>query len=628
MPALFVFLLKVNIALLLFCAGYYLVLRHLTFYTLNRIYLVGSIIFATVYPKINLSGFLERHREIAKPVEVVAFNWQAPAKAFVKPFEKPDYWMWAEIVLWTGVVLLALRLLGQLYSLYKLYRSSTAAQIHEHEVRVINSDSGPFSFWNSIFINPARHEPADLRSILSHEQVHVSEWHTLDILLAELSTIFYWFNPGVWLMKKAVRENIEFITDRKILKNGTDSKQYQYSLVNVSFSAAPQGIVNHFNISTIKKRIIMMNAKRSSKFTLTRYAFLVPAVILMLLVFSISKAALVKNNITGKAFANTANRSAEKRRAVVVVSVAASNSPAMKAKAVPQKITAVIDTIKKGKFFLSTSDNSDSLNYVINGVKAKKADLLKLDESRINNVNFMTPEAAAKIMDHLDSKHGTLFITTDDSEAGKKFKEKLDKETNRFYVARGGDVSSSANGPTKLVVVSGIANGSAISYTDDDAGSTGKGRITKVESFNLVTKTGSVPATLTLHSSRGNGKTTTGTASYSYSTNDSLYKSANGAVVYRITADSNAKRNSGSGPYTILNKNFQPLTFASNSRFSLDHISNKLIIINGKIASVEDLKKISAFDIDRMVLKTDEETKELYGDKAKNGIVFIVTKKK
>jgi bla regulator protein BlaR1 len=69
-----------------------------------------------------------------------------------------------------------------------------------------------------------------------HEQVHVNQWHTIDILLAELSSIFYWFNPGIWLMKKAVRENIEFITDRKILNKGIDSKTYQYSLVSVSFN--------------------------------------------------------------------------------------------------------------------------------------------------------------------------------------------------------------------------------------------------------------------------------------------------------------------------------------------------------------------------------------------------------
>ncbi len=233
MPALFVFLLKVNVALLLFCAGYYLVLRHLTFYTLNRIYLVAAILFATVYPKINLSDFWQRHQQIAKPVQVVIFSWQAPAKALASPLASPDYWLWAEVVLWAGVVFLAIRLLVQLYSLYRLYRSSTAAKIYNHDVRIIKGNSGPFSFWKSIFINPTNHEPADLHSILLHEQVHVSELHTLDVLLAELSTVFYWFNPGVWLMKKAVRENIEFITDRKILNNGADTKQYQYSLVNV-----------------------------------------------------------------------------------------------------------------------------------------------------------------------------------------------------------------------------------------------------------------------------------------------------------------------------------------------------------------------------------------------------------
>ncbi len=100
MPALFVFLLKVNIALLLFCGGYYMVLRHLTFYTLNRIYLVTAILFASIYPKINLSDFAQRHQQMVKPVQAIVFNWQAPAKAFAKPFEKPNYWHWAEIVFW------------------------------------------------------------------------------------------------------------------------------------------------------------------------------------------------------------------------------------------------------------------------------------------------------------------------------------------------------------------------------------------------------------------------------------------------------------------------------------------------------------------------------------------------
>src|SRR5471030_1624001 len=159
MPVLFVFLLKVNVALLLFCAGYYLVLRHLTFYTLNRIYLITAILFASVYPQINLSEFVQHHQEIAKPVQAVVFNWQAPAETFIKPLSQPNYWFWVETIFWVGATLLALRMLIQLFSILRLYRNSKPARIYDHEVRVMDGDAGPFSFWKNIYVNPANHEP-------------------------------------------------------------------------------------------------------------------------------------------------------------------------------------------------------------------------------------------------------------------------------------------------------------------------------------------------------------------------------------------------------------------------------------------------------------------------------------
>lgn len=599
MPALFVFLLKVNVALLLFCAGYYLVLRHLTFYTLNRIYLVGAIVFASIYPKINLSGFLERHQQIAKPVKDVVLIWQAPANALVKPISKPDYWQYAEIVLWAGVIIFALRLLVQFFSLYKLYRNSTAGRIHDHDVRIISGDSGPFSFWKSIFINPSKHEPGDLRSILQHEQVHVSELHTLDILLAELSTVFYWFNPGIWLMKKAVRENIEFITDRKILKNGTDSKEYQYSLVNVSFSAAPQGIVNHFNISTIKKRIIMMNAKRSSKFKLTRYAFLVPAVVALLLVFSISKAALVKKNgPIVKAFSALTAKTAEKPAAKTTANKNTNASETAKIDFV-QKTIAKIDTIRKGGFFASIT-GSDSVIYMINGVKATKADIQKMDETSISSVDAVSSssiEKYRKIIPGLDGKHGVIFFNTND-EAGRAFEEKLhDAAGTRNYVVRPNDkrfnISYRTPADSAIYVVgTGSKNGTSSSRAYVLSG--------KLNSLRLKAD-----------SLKGQGYT----SSYSYTVNDSgiMVKKPMAMQVY--TAN-------GSNPTRVMS-----WASSQSSKFSLDHIDDKLIIINGKTSTHSDLKKISAFDIDKVVFKNDSETKELYGDSAKNGIVFIVTKK-
>lgn len=197
MPALFLFLFKVNIALLLFCGGYYLVLRHLTFYTLNRIYLVTAIIFSTIYPRINLSDFVLRHQQLTEPVQTVILNWEPPTKNLVKPFDQPNYWQWVEVIFWTGVILLAVRMLVQLFSLLRLYNRSQPGQIDDHKVRLLKDDVGPFSFWRCVYVNPTKLSPAELKNVLQHEQVHVSQWHTLDLLLAELSTIFYWFNPGV-----------------------------------------------------------------------------------------------------------------------------------------------------------------------------------------------------------------------------------------------------------------------------------------------------------------------------------------------------------------------------------------------------------------------------------------------
>jgi bla regulator protein blaR1 len=289
MSALFVYLIKVNIALIIFCLGYYLVLRPLTFYVLNRVYLVSAILFATLYPLIDFEAILNRHQEIAQPVQIIIVNWQAPVVEAVH-----DKWYWMSLVFWTGVGVLAVRFIMQLLSLYKLHRQSKPVQLHQYFIRVISGDVNPFSFWRSIYVNPENHRPEELKAILAHEQVHVSEWHTIDILLGEISAIFYWFNPGVWLMKRAIRENIEFITDQKILQSGSDPKTYQYSLLNVSFSGGHNAIVNHFNTSTIKKRIMMMNAKRSSTLNLTRYALLVPAVVALILVFSVSKAEFKK----------------------------------------------------------------------------------------------------------------------------------------------------------------------------------------------------------------------------------------------------------------------------------------------------------------------------------------------
>ncbi len=285
MPHFFIILLKINLVLILFSATYYLVLRRLTFYSINRVFLLFGIIFSSAYPFINLTTFFAAQKAV--PAFVPQFNQQV--SQLVQQNAVSIFWQGLTVLFYIGVAVMGMRLLVQFISLYRMHKKSSPEQLNNYHVRILNDEVSPFSFWQTIYINPLLHKKQDLSNILEHERVHVEEWHTLDIILAEICVVFYWFNPGVWLMKKAVRENIEFITDAKILRKGIDKKAYQYSLLDVGTLQPSVAIVNNFNLSDLKKRIKMMNAKRSSKVNLTRYLFVLPVLLCITLAFTIDK---------------------------------------------------------------------------------------------------------------------------------------------------------------------------------------------------------------------------------------------------------------------------------------------------------------------------------------------------
>lgn len=386
MPALFVFLLKVNIALVVFCLGYYLVLRKLTFYTLNRYYLILGIIFSSVYPFVNVDSFFEQHKQLAT-IQQVVIELKTPAKNLLA---NAWYWNWASVLFWVGAAFFAMRLIIQFISLNKVYHNSTPDTLHQYQVRITDADISPFSFWRSIFINPENIETADLKNILQHEQVHINQWHTFDILLAEVSVIFYWFNPGVWFMKRAVGENLEFITDRSLLQNGMDSKNYQYSLLNVSLGTnTSPNITNHFNFSTLKTRIKMMNTKKSSTLNLTRYALLVPVMIACLCVFSISKAEIIgQSNVAYKILTSTVKQMVYGTIDEVTIHPATALNDTTKKKIKVEKIYVIkSDSANNKDTFVIVSDSASQLKRTGNKDIKRVVFISRLDKdsARINS---------------------------------------------------------------------------------------------------------------------------------------------------------------------------------------------------------------------------------------------------
>ena len=598
MPELFTFLIKVNIALVLFCLGYYLVLRKLTFYTLNRAYLVTAIIFSSVYPLIDLSVLAQRHQEIVAPVQNVVIIWKAPAEHLIK---QAAYWNWLEVLFWAGAALFAVRLLFQLASLYKIYCRSTKQEINGQTVRVVSGDIGPFSFWRSIYINPENLSAADLDNIIAHEQVHVKEWHTLDVLLAEISVIFYWFNPGIWLMKRAVRENIEFITDRKILQKGTDSKAYQYSLLNITFNQPAPTVTSSFNFSTLKKRIKMMNAKRSSKINLTRYAFLVPAVTVSLLVLSLSKAETVKANPLYKTIATATVKTLNKLDGVIALP--ADTTPT------PKKVTkTVIITTDGGEKPTKTINITTNQN--VADVVEIKADTGSKRISYYRNLGFMGGAGINRV--NIDTVN-TVIIN------GKKAtKEELMKvmpEWNRTVptteyrlneiVVDGHPIKTITTNRLNGNVSEIVVNGHALTTNKNKTRSL-NGNIQEVVVINDSVKY--VGSNITLRAvPRFNYRLSTDTGKFR------LKSDVNFAYSY-ITSDDKAR----------------PVSLTARGIFSsgTTDFSNKLIVIDGKEATEKALKKISVGDIGNIKELRSRAAIDKYGEKGKNGAIIITTKKK
>ncbi len=294
------YLLKANIVLLLLYGFYFLCLRRDTFYGTIRWYLLAVLVAAVVFPLVDVSGWLAESPAVVEasqyvptvetvyqvyqyviepqPMEYVATEAAVPEKISVG---RIIFWCWLPV----AALLFAKRLL-QLVSLAFLYFRSQKQLIGMQVIVAVTRNIQPFSFAGRIFLNPSLYTNEELNEIITHERVHCRHVHSLDVLFAELIVCLCWFNPLAWLLRNAIRQNLEYYTDRSVLQTGLDRKHYQYSLLRVSGNTYQ--IVNHFHINYLKKRIIMMNKKNSPRFMAVKYLLVVPALMAVLLVVQMS----------------------------------------------------------------------------------------------------------------------------------------------------------------------------------------------------------------------------------------------------------------------------------------------------------------------------------------------------
>jgi hypothetical protein len=286
MAPIFLYLLQANAVLLLFAAAYYGLLRRLTFFTLNRVYLLLALLFAAVYPALPVPALLPASMALL-PTAVVA---HAASKAAGAAAPTPGFnWQNAGLLLYAvGAGLLLLRLLGQLLSLALVRQQARPTWVLGQPVRVLPGAGGPFSFGRTIYLSEQTlTDPAALPPALRHEQAHVRQWHTVDVLLTQLATALAWMNPAAWLLRRAVLDNLEYLADHAALRTGLDRRAYQYSLLRQQPGGVPApALAFHFSLLTLKNRITMLNQPASTSRQLGRYLLAAPLVMALALGYS------------------------------------------------------------------------------------------------------------------------------------------------------------------------------------------------------------------------------------------------------------------------------------------------------------------------------------------------------
>ncbi|MDO7873492.1 M56 family metallopeptidase [Hymenobacter sp. ASUV-10] len=288
MSALLLYLLKVNAGLLLLAAVYYGLLRRLTFFGLNRAYLLLALGFAALGPVLPVPAWWTD----ATPLPAAVVAWVPvdaaagpPVAAGAAPAAAIDWPALGLALYGLGGAVLLTRLLAQLLAVARLRRQSRPAVAEGVAFRRLEGEAGPFSFGADIYVNPARHPAGELAAVLRHEQVHVRQWHTLDVLAVELVRALAWCNPAAWLLRRAVLDNLEYLADHHALQTGLDRRAYQYSLLRLSSGAANPTLVSPFTLLTLKNRIAMMNTPSSPTAHSVRYLLAVPLVAAMALGF-------------------------------------------------------------------------------------------------------------------------------------------------------------------------------------------------------------------------------------------------------------------------------------------------------------------------------------------------------
>src|SRR5690554_4754425 len=289
MSPFIIYLLKANGLLVFFWLFYRLFLRKETFYTAIRWYFIGAVLLSLSIPLLTYTKTVIITQE---PVfyEIITGNF-ATEQAY-----EPSFWETIDgqkVISYLVICISLFFLTKSVVRIIRLYKTiKRLPALDNTNIRISSGSHTVYSFYRWIVVPENAVHRADTPMILDHENVHLNQKHTLDLIFIELVAAVFWFNPLIKMLQKDINTNLEFIVDEEMIQKH-ERTLYQKSLLYVQNPQVP-AFTNSFNTSDLKKRILQINTQKSKKMKKLKFLLTAPALAIFFALFQVETVAQIQ----------------------------------------------------------------------------------------------------------------------------------------------------------------------------------------------------------------------------------------------------------------------------------------------------------------------------------------------
>lgn len=278
-----VFVIKFTLCLTLFLGIYHLFLEREKMHTFNRFYLILSLCLALSVPFIELENASKTTIVTAFiPLgEEITYMDTPPAEVQIRNFFPSSFLF----IYGLGILAFSIRFCKNLLTMRATIRRHELVKYKNATLVLLSEKVLPHSFLGYIFLNKESYRQGRIKKeLLAHELAHVEQKHSWDILFIEFLGIIFWYLPLIYLYKRAIKLNHEFLADEAVISSYQNISFYQQMLLNMLSTNNSSSLASQINYSLTKKRFAMMTKNTSPFRALVKKAAIAPLFIMIVLI--------------------------------------------------------------------------------------------------------------------------------------------------------------------------------------------------------------------------------------------------------------------------------------------------------------------------------------------------------